>query len=99
MVHKLSVRPTCTEDGQHENSRHITFRELNSPGEGKAEGTGVGIAGSGGQGRKVGKIRIVTEQGCFSVFPEAGEEGLAYTGDLGDGGGGRGGGAQKGQRI
>lgn len=47
------------------------------PWEGKAKGTGVGIAEPGGQSRKVRKTRIVTEQGCFSVFPEAGTGGLA----------------------
>lgn len=77
VVHKLSKGPTCTEDGQHENSGHIAFQELNSPGEGKAKGAGVGIAESGGQSRKVKKIRIITQQGCFSAFPEAGTGGLA----------------------
>lgn len=77
VVHKLSKRPTCTEDGQHESSSHITFQGLNNPGEGKAEGIGVGIAESGGQGRKVRKIKVLTEQCYFSAFPKAGAEGLA----------------------
>lgn len=43
VVHKLSEKPTCTEDGKQEKtlqSSHFTGTEL-YPGKGKAEGTGV----------------------------------------------------------
>lgn len=81
VVHKLSKKPTGPADANRKIlSSHVTLLELYSPGQGKAEGTGVRIAESGGQDGEAKKTRIVTEKGGFSLFLEAGEEEIAYTG-------------------